>query len=177
MARRSPPRAGSIEAGRPLPGAIAGADAGMAELLVRLALDLHGQELTPLAATFARLATWLAPDNSEAWMVAAELLGQQDRQRIAVPLLANVGADDPFAATARDQRIRLLRRRRRPRGGARRGARRDAAAPAAEVADWVRLGEVYGALEPPGATPPTPSAGRWRCAATATTARPNGPCG
>ena len=108
-----------------MPGAIAGADAGMAELLVRLALDLHGQELTALAAMFARLATRLAPDNSEAWMVAAELLAQQDRHRLAVGLLANVGADDPFAATAREQRIRLLVGGGDARGRARRGAGRD----------------------------------------------------
>jgi Flp pilus assembly protein TadD len=134
-----------IQAGRPVPGAIAGADAGMAELLVRLALDLHSQELTPLAGMFARLATWLAPDNSEAWMVAAELLSQQDKQSLAVPLLVNVPADDPFAITVRDQRIRILLD-----GGDRDAALADALAvtraPSAATTDWVRLGEVYGAM-------------------------------
>jgi len=134
-----------IEAGQPLPGAIAGADSGMAELVVRLALDLQSQDLTPLAAMFARLGTWLAPDNSEAWMVAAQLLSDQGKQRIAVPLLANVGADDPFAVTARDQRIRILLD-----GGDREAALADAlavtGAASAEASDWVRLGEVYGAI-------------------------------
>jgi tetratricopeptide (TPR) repeat protein len=136
---------GLIEAGRPVPGAIAGADAGMAELLVRLALDLHSQELTPLAAIFGRLATWLAPDNSEAWMVTAELLSLQDRQGLAVPLLANVGPEDPFAISVRDQRIRILLA-----GGNRDAALADAlaatGAPSAATTDWVRLGEVYGAM-------------------------------
>jgi len=136
---------GLIEAGRPVPGAIGGPDAGMAELLVRLSLDLHAQDLTPLAAMFARLSTWLAPDNSEAWMVAAELLSQQDKQSLAVPLLANVAADDPFAITVRDQRIRILLD-----GGDRDAALADAlaatGAPAAAATDWVRLGEVYGAM-------------------------------
>ncbi len=135
-----------VEAGTPLPGAIANPEAGLAELLVRLALDLHGQDLTQLASMFARLSTWLAPDNSETWMVAAELLAQQQRQRIAVPLLANVGAGDPFAATVRDQRIRLLVE----------GGDRDAAlalalaatrAPSVAATDWVRLGEVYNSLD------------------------------
>ena len=134
-----------VRAGRPLPGAIAGADSGMAELLVRLALDLHAQELTPVAAMFARLGTWLAPDNSEAWMVAAELLSQQGKQGVAVPLLAHVGPDDPFAITVRDQRIRILLD-----GGDRDAALADALAAtraaSAETTDWVRLGEVYGAM-------------------------------
>jgi len=136
---------GLVEAGRPLPGAIAAADAGMAELVVRLALDLHAQELTPLAAMFARLGTWLAPDNSEAWLVAAELLSQQGRQQLAVPLLANVAPEDPFAITARDQRIRI-----RLDGGDRDAALADALAAtdaaSAGTTDWVRLGEVYGAM-------------------------------
>ena len=134
-----------IGAGRRVPGAIAGAEAGMAELLVRLSLDLHGQDLPSLGAMFARLATRLAPDNSEAWMVAAELLAQQDRHRLAVALLANVGADDPFAATAGEQRIRLL-----VGGGDRDAALALALAAtgrdAASRTDWVRLGEVYAEL-------------------------------
>ncbi|HYN45877.1 MAG TPA: tetratricopeptide repeat protein, partial [Allosphingosinicella sp.] len=131
-----------IEAGRPVPGAIAAADAGMAELMVRLALDLHSQELTALGAMFARVATRLAPDSSMTWMVAAELLGQQGQHRIAVALLGNVAPEDPFAATAREQRIRLL-----VGGGDREGALAVAlaatrASPASRT-DWVRLGEVY----------------------------------
>jgi len=138
-----------LETRRSLPGAIDGADDGLAELLVRISLDLHAQELSPLAATFARMATWLSPDNSESWMVAAELLGQLDRHAVAVPLLANVGTDDPFFATARDQRIRLL-----VAGDDREAALAAAlaatrAAPASAL-DWVRLGEVYTALDRQG---------------------------
>ena len=136
---------GLIAAHRPIPGAIAGADAGMAELLVRLSLDLQAQDVTQLAAMFARVATWLAPDNSEAWMVAAELLALQDKERLAVPLLTHVTADDPFAITVRDQRIRILLD-----GGERDAALAEALAatrgPSATTTDWVRLGEVYGAM-------------------------------
>jgi Flp pilus assembly protein TadD len=136
----------AVEAGRPLQGAIDGPDDALAELLVRLSLDLHGQELTTLAASFVRVATWLSPDNSETWMVAAELLGQQDRARIAVPLLANIRADDPFAATMRDQRIRLLLD-----GGDREAALAEALAvtraAGGAAPDWVRLGEVYLAMD------------------------------
>jgi len=115
-------------------------------LMVRLSLDLHSQDLTPLAAMFARIATWLAPDNSETWMIAAELLAQQGRQGVAVPMLANVAADDPFAITVRDQRIRILLD-----GGDREAALADALAatrtPTAAATDWVRLGEVHAAMD------------------------------
>jgi predicted Zn-dependent protease len=134
-----------IEAGRPVPGTITGAEAGLAELLVRLALDLNSQDMPALGAMFSRIATRLAPANSEAWMITAELLGRQEKQRLAVGLLDHVAADDPFAATVREQRIRLL-------VGA--GDREAALAVAlaatrdrdASRADWIRLGEVYGEL-------------------------------
>jgi Flp pilus assembly protein TadD len=62
-----------------------------------------------------------------------------------VPLLANVAADDPFAITIRDQRIRILLD-----GGDRDAALAEAtaatAAASAATTDWVRLGEVYSAL-------------------------------
>ena len=97
-----------VETRRPLRGGVGNAAAGMAEVLVRLALDMHAQELTAVAASFARIATWAAPDNGQAWLIASELYGQQDREEAAVALLANVPASDPYAAAARDQRIRLL---------------------------------------------------------------------
>jgi tetratricopeptide (TPR) repeat protein len=134
-----------IEGGRSVPGAIGSAEAGVGELMVRLALDLGGQELAALGTMFARLATRLDAGNSEAWIVGAELLGQQDQHRLAVALLANVGAQDPFAASAREARVRLL-----VGGGDREAALRVALeatrARAATMTDWVRLGQVYGEL-------------------------------
>ena len=136
----------SVEARRRVPGEIATADQGIAEFLVRLALDLNAQEVRPLALRFARLATFLAPDNSEAWLVVAELLAAQERNEAALAALANVGADDPFAGAARDVRTRLLVQ----------SGRRDAAveealaatrAPHAQVTDWSRLGDIYVELE------------------------------
>ena len=137
-----------------LQGAIDSPAAGLAELLVRLSLDLHSQNLTPLALSFTRIATWLAPDNSETWMIAAELLADRDRDREAVALLDRVSADDPFATQVRDLRVRLLvqacfdvglgqaRRspaRHRPPGRSRRGSR------TGDRGSW-RSGRVDGAL-------------------------------
>jgi tetratricopeptide (TPR) repeat protein len=70
----------------------------------------------------------------------------QDRHTVAVGLLGNVAAGDPFAASARDQRIRTL-----VDGDQKEAALAQSlaatAAPGATVPDWVRLGEVYSALD------------------------------
>ena len=131
-----------------LQGAIDSPAAGLAELLVRLSLDLHSQNLTPLALSFTRIATWLAPDNSETWMIAAELLADRDRDREAVALLDRVSADDPFAAQVRDLRVRLLVQAEE---GERALAQAVAATqdPAASMSEWVRLGEVQLATDRP----------------------------
>ena len=131
-----------------LPGAIDSPAAGLAELLVRLSIDLHSQNLTPLALSFTRIATWLAPDNSETWMIAAELLADRDRDREAVALLDRVSAEDPFATQVRDLRVRLLVQAEE---GERALAQAVAATqnPAASMSDWVRLGEVQLATDRP----------------------------
>ncbi len=134
-----------IQANRPVPGALGTAEAGVGELMVRLALDLGGQEMSQLGTLFARLATRLDPQSAEAWLVTAELLAQQDQHRLAVQVLDNIPAQDPFALAARDTRIRLL-----VDGGdqeaALRLARQAAEAGSARQADWLRLGQIYSQL-------------------------------
>ncbi|HTU10567.1 MAG TPA: tetratricopeptide repeat protein [Allosphingosinicella sp.] len=134
-----------INANRPVPGALGTAEAGVAELMVRLALDLGGQDMGPLGTLFARLATRLDPQSAEAWLVTAELLAQQDQHRLAVQLLDNIPANDPFFLAARETRIRLL-----VAGGERetalRIAREAAEAGGARQGDWLRLGQIYGEL-------------------------------
>jgi tetratricopeptide (TPR) repeat protein len=131
----------AIESGRDVPGAVDDPASGMAELLCRMALDMYAQDLDSVAAGFARLATWLASDNSQAWMLAAELLARQDRRAEAVGLLTRVGPDDPYAVAARDQRVRLLVQD----GQSERAldiAQSAIRADAVRVADLVRVGEV-----------------------------------
>ncbi|MGQ0559585.1 MAG: tetratricopeptide repeat protein [Sphingosinicella sp.] len=131
-----------VESGRPLPGAVDDPAAGFAELMVRLAIDMQGEDLLPVAASFAHLATWAAPDNSQAAMVAAELLSRLDRPLTAQQLLAAVAWQDPFAAAARDQRARLLVET----GELARvlgDAESVAAASRPAVADLVRAGEIF----------------------------------
>ena len=135
-----------IEANRPVPGAIGTAEAGVGELMVRLALDLGGQEMSQLGTLFARLATRLDPQSAEAWLVTAELLAQQEQHRLAVQVLENIPAQDPFALAARDTRIRLL-----VDGGeqeaALRLARQVVEADGARQTDWLRLGQIYSQLD------------------------------
>ena len=132
----------SVEARRALPGEIATPAAGIAEFLVRLALDLNAQDVRPLALSFARLASFLAPDNSEIWLVVAELLSLQERPEAALAALDNIAPGDPFIGTAYDLRGRLQAAS--GRGDAAVAAMRAAAeAPGARVSDWTRLGDLY----------------------------------
>ncbi len=135
-----------VERRKPVPGEIGGARTGIAEFLIRVAVDLQRQNATQVALTHARLATFLAPDNSETWLVTSELLAAQEQHRAALAAIANVSAEDPFAAGATDARIKYLL------------AAGDKAAALAEAeggikssapssADWIRLGELYGELE------------------------------
>ncbi|HWL46149.1 MAG TPA: hypothetical protein VNQ31_00395, partial [Sphingomonadaceae bacterium] len=97
-----------IEAGAPLPGAIDSAARGISELFVRIAIDVNRERVAPLAISFARLATFLAPDNAEAWMVTAGLLGANGRGEAALTALGRVPTDDPRADAASALHVRLF---------------------------------------------------------------------
>jgi tetratricopeptide (TPR) repeat protein len=132
-----------IESRKPIPGAIVTAQAGVAEFLIRVALDLNAQQVNQLALSYARLATFLAPENSETWLVASSLLTAQDQFDEAIALLGNVPANDPFYPGVADRRIRLLSSSGRTEAGIAE-AKALADAPGAKVADWARLGDLYG---------------------------------
>src|SRR3546814_13534995 len=80
---------------------IDGSKAGVAEFLVRIAIDLHRQNVTPLALTYARLSTFLAPENSETWLVTSELLAAREQRQEALEVLTHVAPADPFAEIGR----------------------------------------------------------------------------
>jgi tetratricopeptide (TPR) repeat protein len=136
-----------IERRRPVPGAIATAEQGIAEFLIRLALELNAaQDLRPVAISMARIATFMAPESSTSWIVTAELLSLQERPNEALAALSQVRPEDPFAGTARNTRVRLL---------ATAGRNQEALGEAlaltqaqgASVEDWTRLGDIYSQLE------------------------------
>jgi Flp pilus assembly protein TadD len=124
-----------------LPGAIDTAQTGIAELYVRVAADLN-QQAGQLALGFARMATMLAPDASEPWLVTANLLSLGGANDAALAAVGHVAPNDPFAGGARDARLTLLVRT----GHADQAlteAQAAAQAPDASVNDWARLGDLF----------------------------------
>ncbi|HEX9947160.1 MAG TPA: tetratricopeptide repeat protein [Allosphingosinicella sp.] len=130
-----------LEAGKRLGGEIVTPAAGMAELLSRMAIDLNGQEVPQLALSFARLATFLAPENAESWLIAADLLTGQGRHEAALAALAKVPRDDVFAATAADRRMTVLVEADRT-DEALAEARQAAADGPTSIDNWSRLGDI-----------------------------------
>lgn len=132
-----------VEAGKSPGAGIVMPAAGMAELLGRMALDLNGQEVPQLALSFARLATFLAPESAEAWLIAADLLAGQGRHEAALAALAKVPRDDVFAATASDRRMTVLVEANRTDEALAEAREATGAAPAA-IDNWTRLGDILG---------------------------------
>jgi tetratricopeptide (TPR) repeat protein len=97
-----------VEAGRKLAAADTPAAAGVATLFLAISRDLNAQEVRGPAVAFARLATFVAPQPSEAWMASAELLAARGDTEGAMAALDHVGKDDPFAHEAASRRLALL---------------------------------------------------------------------
>ncbi len=108
-----------------LPGAIDTPAAGIGELFARVAADINKEQAAPLALDFARLGTLLAPDDSETWLVTANLLALGGADQAALDALAHVAPDDPFAGAERDMRLTLLVRAGQDDQALAEGARRD----------------------------------------------------
>ena len=132
-----------VEAGTSPGAGIVMPAAGMAELLGRMALDLNGQEVPQLALSFARLATFLAPESAEAWLIAADLLAGQGRHEAALAALAKVARNDVFAPTASERRLTVLVEANRT-DEALAEARQAAASAPAAIDSWTRLGDILG---------------------------------
>ncbi len=131
-----------------LKGAIDTPATGIAELFVRVAADINKDQAAPLALHFARLATLLAPGDSEAWLVCAALLSGGDAQQAALDALGHVTADDPFAGAVRDARLTLLVRAGRS-GQALAEAQAAISGADSGMAEWARLGDLLmGATRP-----------------------------
>ncbi|HEY0412469.1 MAG TPA: tetratricopeptide repeat protein [Allosphingosinicella sp.] len=128
----------AVAAGKRLPGGIDSPAAGVADFLVRIASDLSAQQVPELALSFARLAAFAAPENSEAWLLAGDLLGAKGRYSAALAAVGRVAADDPFAGEAAERRLRLLAGSGRTADAIAQGRAAAEARPDAE--SWTRLG-------------------------------------
>lgn len=136
-----------IETKRPLPRRIDSAADGIADLLVRVAVDINRERVTPIALVMARNAAFLAPKSAESWLVTSELLADEGHLGEALAVLGNVRPDDAFADAARNQRMELLVKQ-----GQTEAALKEALALNARqgnAAGWMRVGELYSQLDRP----------------------------
>lgn len=138
-----------VAAGKPVGLVVKGAEDGIAELLTQVGLDFNRQHIAPVALTMVRLATFIAPGNSGAWIATGNMLGTAKRQSAALTALAHVQPDDPYAETARSLRIALLIDK-GDKAAALAEARSAAERPGAGAAEWARVGDVQMALDQPG---------------------------
>ncbi len=114
---------------------------GVAVLALRLAGDLSRERPVPLALAFARVATFLAPEVGDTWLVAGDVLLRSGRGEAAVAAYDHIAPRDPLAPAAAVHR-----------GAALAGLGKDDAARALFVAattapgagpeDWQRLGDL-----------------------------------
>jgi predicted Zn-dependent protease len=111
-----------------------------------MAADLARERPLPIALVLARLSTFLAPDNGNAWVVAADVLTRGGQYDAALGALSKVGSDDVLSATARMRRAAILIETERARESI---ALLEAAANAsgATTEDWSTLGEAYQRLD------------------------------
>jgi Flp pilus assembly protein TadD len=97
-----------LEAGEPLAAAETPAAAGIGLLFLAISRDLNAQEARAPALTFARLATFAAPQPSDGWMASAELLAARSETEAAMAALDHVQRGDPFEPAAAARRLELL---------------------------------------------------------------------
>ena len=138
----------AIVARKPLPGAIATAAQGLSELLLRFAADAGAAEAPDLALTFARIATFLAPEDAAPWLLTAELLAARERSEPALKALRNISAADPLAASAADLRLAILSGSGRSED-ALAEAKAALAAEPASVQNHARLGDLLSVMKRP----------------------------
>ena len=73
---------------------------GVALLALRLAGDLAREKPVPLAIAFARVATFLAPNVADTWLIAGDVLLRSGRAAAALGAFDRVPPHDPLAPLA-----------------------------------------------------------------------------
>ncbi len=81
---------------------------GIALLFMRLAVDLGRDRAATAAMSFARLATFLASDMPETWLVAADTLARQEHPDLALSALGNIPAGEPYAELIASRKAGIL---------------------------------------------------------------------
>lgn len=134
-----------IEAGKPLLTGVVTAEQGLAELYVRLAADLGRERVQALGLAAARVSTFLAPGNSEGWLVTGDLLAAQNSLPPALEALEHVPESDPFTEIAFGGRVQLLLRMDRSEEAVQ--LAKQTAKGSSDAAIWLQLGDVLSQME------------------------------
>ncbi|WP_448582454.1 tetratricopeptide repeat protein [Thermaurantiacus sp.] len=126
--------------GRRLGGLVQSPGEGLALMFVRLAVDASRERPQPVSIAFGRLATLVAPQMPEAWLVTGDMLSRQGLGPLALSAFERVGPG-PYARAARVRRGQVL-----VESGDRAGALAVfsalASEPGASFEDWVRVSDV-----------------------------------
>ena len=131
-----------LTADAPIRGAVTDPREGISELFARMAADLSRERPLPIALVLARLSTFLAPDNGDAWLITADGLTRSGQYDAALAALNGIKPTDTLASLARARRAAiLLETDRAPQSVTLLEAA--AMAPGATLEDWSRLGEAY----------------------------------
>ena len=139
---------GRIAAGERLKEPRIDAAFGLSQLLLSVAIDLNRESATPLSVALAQIATFAAPDNSEAMLATVQLLTMAGRGDAALAILDRVKPDDPLISAARIARVRILVSREENQA-ALDEMLRVTAQPDASVSDWTLLGDISASLDKP----------------------------
>jgi tetratricopeptide (TPR) repeat protein len=113
---------------------------GVGWMMARLATDLSRDRPVPLAVTFARIATFLAPDIPAAWLVAGDVVARSGDSDGALACYDKVPDRDPLSGYAMARRAELLERDGKG-DAAGKLLLAEAQAPDAGSEDWTRVGD------------------------------------
>ena len=97
-----------LAAGRRIGAQAPDARRGLAWTMARLATDLSREQPADLALVFARVSTFLAPENAATWLVLGDVLAGSGRHEAALVALANVRPGDPLSVAAEVRRAEAL---------------------------------------------------------------------
>ncbi|PTQ10222.1 hypothetical protein CLG96_14010 [Sphingomonas oleivorans] len=134
-----------IAAGDRLPSTIVTAGDGISELIVRVAIDVNRERVTPLGLALVRIATFFAPANASAWLASSEMLSGVGQNELALAALDKVTADDPFSDVAQALRLKILVRQGQTETALAESLKRTGRTDAT-FRDWTTLGDLYGDL-------------------------------
>jgi Flp pilus assembly protein TadD len=97
-----------LEAGNRLGLLAPDARSGLAWMFIRLSGDLARERAEPLALLFARLATFLTPEQPLAWYTAADVLGRSGQTQAALAALDQVSNGSGMEELVRARRAEVL---------------------------------------------------------------------